>query len=342
MRLCFSELSRIDTKQFGSFDLTSSASDVRSSRIGFGREIVARRSQNVRIICSKLILEPRSLKVSFTGILQKLLFRGSSLCCLFTYGVDLVPRNSVLVTQLTASSTNLMALLAFVPSRSAFEIAAVLTPLQSAKVRLSRLAVGKRPRLQSNRMADLSAESRQLFSAMLCWVSWQCAVELWGGREELAQGSRDALLVKIDVSSESLSSCSSIQGTTALAIASVRVNRTIIALATIFVLLSKVFVAISPFKSSTTEVAEARRERTSGIPAWLWELAARLLVAVAVLLVLVSACVPAAGVKTVRCVLAGSRLGGWWVRGVVNKGVFCRGVGGMGGWVEGGGGCRVP
>ena len=143
------------------------------------------------------------------------------------------------------------------------------------------------------------------------------------------------LLVKIDVSSESLSSCSSIKGTTALAIASVRVNRTIIALATIFVLLSKVFVAISPFKSSTTEVAEARRERTSGIPAWLWELAARLLVAVAVLLVLVSACVPAAGVKTVRCVLAGSRLGGWRVRGVVNKGVFCRGVGrgGGGGWV---------
>ena len=171
MRLCFSELSRIDTKQFGALDLTSSASDVRSSRIGFGREIVARRSQKVRITCSKLILEPRSLKVSFTGMLQKLLFRGSSLFCLFTYCVDLVPRNSVLVTQLTASSTNLMALLADVPSRSAFEIAAVLIPLHSAKVRLSRLAVGKRPRLQSNRMADFSAESRQLFSAVLCWVS---------------------------------------------------------------------------------------------------------------------------------------------------------------------------
>ena len=171
MRLCFSELSRIDTKQFGALDLTSSASDVRSSRIGFGREIVARRSQKVRITCSKLILEPRSLKVSFTGMLQKLLFRGSSLFCLFTYCVDLVPRNSVLVTQLTESSTNLMALLATVPSRSAFEIAPVLILLHSAKVRLSRLAVGKCPRLQSNRMADFSTESRQLFSAVLCWVS---------------------------------------------------------------------------------------------------------------------------------------------------------------------------
>ena len=171
-------------------------------------------------------------------------------------------------------------------------------------------------------------------------MSWQCAVELWGGREELAQGSRDVLLVKIDVSSESLSSCSSIKGTTALAIASVRVNRTIIALATIFVLLSKVFVAISPFKSSTTEVAEARRERTSGIPAWLWGVTARLLVAGAMLFV--SARVPAAGVKRVRCVWAGSRLAGGRERGVVNRGVVCmgegcRGVGRMGGWVMGDG-----
>ena len=220
-----------------------------------------------------------------------------------------------------------------VPSRSAFEIAAVLTPLQSA--------VGKRPRLQSNKMADLSAESRQLFSAMLCCVSWQCAVELWGGREELAHGSREVLQVKIEVSSDSLSSCSSIKGTTALAIASVRVNRTIIALATIFVLLSKVLDAISPFKSSTTEVAEARRERTSGIPAWWWGVTAWLLEAGAMLSV--SARVPAAGVQTVCCVWAGSMLALGRERGVVNRGVVCmgegcRGVSGMGGWVEGGGG----
>ena len=36
LRLCFSELSWIDTKKFGAFDLMSSASDVRSLRIGFG------------------------------------------------------------------------------------------------------------------------------------------------------------------------------------------------------------------------------------------------------------------------------------------------------------------
>ena len=76
-----------------------------------------------------------------------------------------------------------------------------------------------------------------------------------------------------------------------------------IALATIFVLLSTVFDAISPFKSSTTEVAEARRERTSEIPAWLWGLTVPLLGAGAMLSVSARGqLVPAAGVNTVRCV----------------------------------------
>ena len=329
IRLWFSELSRIETKWFGTLDLTSSLSDVRSSRIGLGREIVARRLQSVRIVCSKLILEPRSLKVSFTGMLQKLLFRGSSLFCLFTNGMDLVPRNSVLVTQLTASSTNLMALLAFVPSRSAFEIAAVLTPLHSAKVRLSRFAVGKCPRLASNKIADLSAESKQLFNALLCCVSWQCAVELWGGRGALMRGAWDVLRAKTEIESDSLSSCSSIQGTTALAIASVRVNRTMIALATTLVLLSQFLVTMSPFKSSTTEVAVARRERTFEISAWFLGLTALLGVGA---MLAVSAKLPVAGVKTVHCVWAGSRLGGWTPEGWFAWGRVA------GGWVVWGGG----
>ena len=70
---------------------------------------------------------------------------------------------------------------------------------------------------------------------------------------------------------------------------------------------------------------------------------ARLLEAGAMLSV--SARVPAAGVQTVRCVWAGSMLALGRERGVVNRGVVCmgegcRGVSGMGGWVEGGG-CRV-
>ena len=156
------------------------------------------------------------------------------------------------------------------PLTFSFKIAAVLTLLHSAKARLSRFAGGKSPRLVSNKIADLSAESKQFFSAMLCSVSWQCAVELQGGRGASMQEARDILHVKTETASDSLTSCSFIQGMTALAIASVRVNR--IAMATALVLLSQFLFTISPFKSSTTEVAEARRECTLEISAWLWGL----------------------------------------------------------------------
>ena len=191
---------------------------------------------------------------------------------------------------------------------------------------MSRFAVAKRPRLASNKMVDFSADLRQLFNAMLCCASWQCRVKLWGGQGTLAHGSRVMLQVKTEVPSDSLSSCSSIQGMTALVIASVRVNRTMIALATIFVLLSQVFDA----KSSTIEVAEARRECTLEISAWLWRSTVRLLGAGAMLSV--SARVPAAVVKTVRCGWAGGRLGGEREGGCQQRGGL-HGGGSQGGWM---------
>ena len=150
----------------------------------------------------------------------------------------------------------------------------------------------------------------------------------------MMRGAWDVLRAKTEIESDSLSSCSSIQGTTALAIASVRVNRTMIALATTLVLLSQFLVTMSPFKSSTTEVAVARRERTFEISAWFLGLTALLGVGA---MLAVSAKLPVAGVKTVHCVWAGSRLGvregglwtpeGWFAWGRV-----------AGGWVVWGGG----